>query len=71
MKSSPKVIRICSVVAKGAAFLAGGAAYLSLLPPSWAAGAALVFGAVSILKDAAISAGDLADDGVRNGSFNP
>lgn len=67
----PKVIRIASVIAKGAAVLTAGASYLALLPASWAGAAALVFGAVSILKDAAISAGDLADDGVRNNSFQP
>jgi hypothetical protein len=66
-----KTIRICSVVAKAASVLTGAAAYASLLPPAWAGAAVIVFGAVYIAKDAAISAGDLADDGQRNGSFRP
>lgn len=64
-----KTIRICSIVGKAAAVITGLASYASVLPPSWAVPAALVFGVVSIAKEAAISAGDLADDGQRNGSF--
>ena len=66
-----KTIRLCSVVAKTALVLSGAASYASLLPPAWAGIAILIFGGVSILKDAAISAGDLADDGLRNDSFKP
>lgn len=66
-----KTIRICSVVAKCASVLAGAAAYTSMLPAEWGAAAIIVFGVVSIAKDAAMSAGDLADDGVRNNSFRP
>lgn len=64
-----KTIRICSIVGKAASVITGAAAYASLLPPAWAGAAVIAFGAVSILKEAALSAGDLADDGKRNGSF--
>jgi hypothetical protein len=64
-----KTIRICSSVAKGASILTGLAAYASVLPPSWLPVAGLVFAVTSLLKDTAISAGDIADDGVKNGSF--
>jgi uncharacterized protein involved in exopolysaccharide biosynthesis len=66
-----KTIRICSIIGKAAAVISGGAAYLELLPPQYAAYGAVLFGIVSIAKDAAISAGDLADDGIRNNSFRP
>lgn len=65
------VIRYASVVGKACAVIAGGAAYMEFLPPKYAVLAGLAFGIISIIKDAAISAGDLADDGIRNNSFKP
>jgi hypothetical protein len=64
-------IRIASATVKISAVITGSAAYLSLLPPSWAGFAAIAFGIVSIIKDTALAAGDLADDGKRNNSFKP
>ena len=64
-------IRIASLVVKSASIIAGLAAYVHVLPEKYGGLALLAFTIVSALKDAAMSAGDIADDGQRNDSFKP
>lgn len=60
-----------SLAGKYASIGAGAASLpvLAALPPSVGAYALLAFGIASTIKDTANRVGDLADDGIINGSF--
>lgn len=64
-----QTLRIASGVVKIASIITGLAAYSHVLPERFGAYAVITFAIVSALKDTAISAGDIADDGKRNNSF--
>lgn len=66
-----QTIRIASVIVKGSAIISGLAAYNHILPAKWLPWAVLIYTITSAIKDAAVSAGDIADDGKRNNSFKP
>lgn len=66
-----KTIRFASTTVKVASIITGLAAYSHVIPERFAPVALIAFAIVSAIKDAAISAGDIADDGQRNNSFKP
>ena len=66
-----QTIRTASTVVKVASILTGLAAYAHMIPERFAPVAMIAFAIVSAIKDAATSAGDIADDGQRNNSFRP
>ena len=67
------IIRTITVVGKSAAIIAGATqsdVLLATIPQGrYAVYAAVVFAASSTIKDIVLLAGDLLDDGQRNGSF--
>ena len=68
-----KLLRSLTLLGKVASVGTGIASLpiLGFLPPSSAAYAALAFGICSTFKDTATILGDLADDGIRNNSYDP
>ena len=68
-----KFFRTLAVIGKTASVGTGIASLpiVGFLPPTVGIYAALTFGICSTLKDTTTILGDLADDGIRNNSYDP
>lgn len=68
---NPNLLRLLTALAAGATAITGLGAYTDLLPDQYAKIAGIVLACAITLKEFAVRAGDIADDGEINGSFKP